>query len=75
MARSRRSRRLAVGVDQQVLETDLEAEMEDHLSCTKHTAEGRNHGNSLNGTRSKTVITEIGPVETDVSSLAPPLWC
>ena len=27
---------------------------------------GRNHGNSRNGVRSKTVLTEIGPVEIEV---------
>lgn len=50
----------------QVLETGLEVEMEDHLGYPKHAAEGRNGGNSRNGTRSKTVITEIGPIEIDV---------
>jgi putative transposase len=50
----------------QVLETGLEVEMEEHLGYAKHSAEGRNGGNSRNGTRSKTVITEIGPVELDV---------
>jgi transposase-like protein len=50
----------------QVLETGLEVEMEEHLGYPKHAVEGRNHGNSRNGTRSKTVITEIGPIELDV---------
>lgn len=50
----------------QVLETGLEVEMDEHLGYAKHAVEGRNHGNSGNGTRSKTVITEIGPVELDV---------
>lgn len=50
----------------QVLETGLEVEMEEHLGYPKHAAEGRNGGNSRNGTRSKTVITEIGPIEIDV---------
>ena len=50
----------------QVLETGLEVEMEEHLGYAKHSAEGRNGGNSRNGTRSKTVITEIGPIELDV---------
>ena len=40
--------------------------MEEHLGYPKHAAEGRNRGNSRNGTRSKTVITEIGPIELDV---------
>jgi putative transposase len=49
----------------QVLETGLEVELEEHLGYDKHAAEGRNGGNSRNGTRSKTVITEVGPVEID----------
>lgn len=50
----------------QVLETGLEVEMDEHLGYPKHASEGRNSGNSRNGTRSKTVITEIGPIELDV---------
>ena len=50
----------------QVLETGLEVEMEEHLGYPKHAVEGRNGGNSRNGTRSKTVITEIGPIELEV---------
>jgi putative transposase len=49
-----------------VLETALEAEMSDHLGYDKHHPAGRNHGNSRNGIRPKTVLTEIGPVEIDV---------
>ena len=40
--------------------------MSEHLGYDKHDPVGRNHGNSRNGTRSKTVLTEIGPVEIDV---------
>ena len=50
----------------QVLETGLEVEMEEHLGYPKHASEGRNHGNSRNGTRAKTVTTEIGPIELEV---------
>lgn len=57
---------LLADLTKQVLETGLEVEMDDHVGYPKHAAEGRNHGNSRNGTRSKTVITEIGPVEIDV---------
>lgn len=46
-----------------VLETALEAEMDEHLGYEKHDVSGRGSGNSRNGTRSKTVLTEIGPVE------------
>src|SRR5688572_17044376 len=49
-----------------VLETALEVEMTDHLGYDKHDPVGRNRGNSRNGVRSKTVLTEIGPVEIDV---------
>jgi transposase-like protein len=49
-----------------VLETALEEEMSAHLGYDKHAPEGRNRGNSRNGVRSKTVLTEIGPVEIDV---------
>jgi putative transposase len=49
------------------LETALEAEMTNHLGYDKHDPMGRNRGNSRNGVRSKTVLTEIGPVEIDVS--------
>jgi putative transposase len=49
-----------------VLETALEAEMSDHLGYDKHDPVGRNCGNSRNGVRSKTVLTEIGPVEVEV---------
>ncbi|WP_374108748.1 IS256 family transposase [Rhodococcus sp. I2R] len=59
-----------------VLETALDAEMTEHLGYERHDAAGRGSGNSRNGTRSKTVLTEIGPVEIDVprdldSSFAP----
>ncbi|MCZ4279045.1 MAG: IS256 family transposase [Rhodococcus sp. (in: high G+C Gram-positive bacteria)] len=59
-----------------VLETALDAEMTEHLGYEKHDAAGRGSGNSRNGTRSKTVLTEIGPVEIEVprdldSSFAP----
>ena len=49
-----------------VLETSLEVEMTDHLGYDRYAAVGRNRGNSRNGTRAKTVITEVGPVEIDV---------
>lgn len=49
-----------------VLETALDAEMTEHLGYDKHEAAGRGSGNSRNGTRSKTVLTEIGPVEIEV---------
>ena len=50
----------------QILETGLEVEMDEHLGYAKHDSTGRDGGNSRNGTRSKTVITEVGPVDIDV---------
>src|SRR5215211_2416564 len=49
-----------------VLETALDAEMAEHLGYDKHDQAGRGSGNSRNGTRAKTVFTEIGPVEIEV---------
>ena len=49
-----------------VLETALEAEMTQHRGYDKHDPMGRNGGNSRNGTRTKTVVTEIGPVDIEV---------
>jgi putative transposase len=53
-------------ITKRVLETGLEVELTDHLGYEKHSAEGRNGGNSRNGTRSKAVITDVGPVVLDV---------
>ena len=49
-----------------VLESALEGEITDHLGYEKHDVEGRNSGNSRNGTRAKTVLTDVGPVEVKV---------
>lgn len=57
---------LLADLTKRVLETGLEVEMSEHLGYDKHAAEGDGSGNSRNGTRSKTVITEIGPVALDV---------
>ena len=40
--------------------------MTEHLGYDKHAVEGRDGGNSRNGTRTKTVLTDIGPVDLDV---------
>ena len=50
-----------------VLETALEGEMEAHLGYPKHDPAGRDGGNSRNGTRPEIVLTDVGPVEIDVS--------
>src|SRR5579875_2893733 len=57
---------LLSGLTKSVLETALEAEMSEHLGYDKHEPAGRNGGNSRNGTRAKTALSEIGPVEIDV---------
>lgn len=49
-----------------VLESALEGELDDHLGYTPHDAAGRGSGNSRNGRRAKTVLTEAGPVEIEV---------
>ena len=54
------------GLTRQILETGLEVEMDEHLGDSRHDSAGRDGGNSRHGTRSKTVITEVGPVEIDV---------
>lgn len=57
---------LLTGLTKTVLETALEAELTDHLGYDKHDPAGRNGENSRNGTRAKTVLTELGPVEIEV---------
>ena len=60
----------AGGVLQQLtkrlLESALDGEITDHLGYDKHDPAGRGTGNSRNGTRSKTVLTDVGPVQVDV---------
>jgi putative transposase len=49
-----------------VFESALQGEMDEHLGYGKHDPAGRDGGNSRNGTRAKTVLTDIGPVELEV---------
>ena len=49
-----------------VVEGALEGEMDGHLGYSRHDPAGRDGGNSRNGHRAKTVITEAGPVEISV---------
>jgi putative transposase len=49
-----------------VLESSLEGELDAHLGYAKHDPVGRTGGNSRNGRRWKTVVTEVGPVEVEV---------
>src|ERR671932_1791267 len=48
------------------LEAALEAEMDEHLGYDKHDPAGRNGGNSRNGRRAKTLLTEVGPGDITV---------
>ena len=50
-----------------VIETALDEEMSEHLGYDKHEVAGRNGGNSRNGVRAKTVLTDnVGPIEISV---------
>ena len=49
-----------------VVEGALEGEMDDHLGYGKHDPAGRDGGNSRNGRRAKTVLTDTGPVQITV---------
>ncbi len=49
-----------------IVEGALEGELDDHLGYAKNDAEGRDGGNSRNGYRAKTVLTDTGPVEISV---------
>ena len=55
---------LLAGLTKRVLETALEAEMTEHLGYDKH--QPSTSENARNGTRSKTVLTEVGAVQIDV---------
>ena len=49
-----------------VIEGALEGELDDHLGYGKNDPAGRDGGNSRNGHRTKTVLTDTGPVEITV---------
>ena len=50
-----------------VIETALDEELAEHLGYDKHAIQGRGSGNSRNGTRTKTILTEhAGAVEIEV---------
>jgi transposase-like protein len=57
---------LLAGLTKTVLESALEAEMTEHVGYEPYDPAGHHSGNSRNGSRSKTVLTEIGPVELEV---------
>src|ERR1035438_5569608 len=49
-----------------VLESALEGEMDAHLGYARHDPAGNGSGNSRNGKRAKTVVTDVGPVQIEV---------
>lgn len=56
---------MLTGWTKQVLETALETKMSEHLGYGPHDPAGHHSGNSRNGTRAKTVQTEIGPLSIE----------
>ena len=57
---------LLQGLTKTVLESALEAELSEHLGYEPYDPAGHHSGNSRNGTRTKTINTDIGPIEIDV---------
>ena len=55
---------LLAGLTEQVLETALEVELTEHLGHERGAPKAG--ANERNGTRAKTVLTEVGPVQVDV---------
>ena len=56
-------------ITKSVLESALEQELSQHLGYDKHAAQGRNGGNSRNGNRTKTVLTDnAGEVRVEVGA-------
>jgi transposase-like protein len=49
-----------------VLESALDGEMDAHLGYARHDPAGNGSGNSRNGKRVKTVLTDVGPVQIEV---------
>jgi putative transposase len=61
---------LLTAMVRQVLQTGLNVELAEHLGYQPHAIEGRGTGNSRNGSYSKTVTTDVGPVLPFVSQAA-----
>jgi transposase-like protein len=57
---------LLQALTKRLLESALEGEITDHLGYEKHDDAGDGSGDSRNGRRTKTVLTDIGPVEIEV---------
>jgi putative transposase len=57
---------LLAQLTKRLVESALEGEITDHLGYDRHDPAGRDGGNSRNGHRSKTVLTEVGPMQIEV---------
>lgn len=57
---------LLAALTKRIIESAAEGEMDVHLGYAKHEPAGRDGGNSRNGARAKTVLTDIGPVEVTI---------
>jgi transposase-like protein len=57
---------LLAGVTKRVVESALDAELTDHLGYERHERIPNGQTNARNGTTSKTLHTDIGPVTVDV---------
>ena len=57
---------LLAQLTKRIIESAAEGEMDVHLGYAKHDPAGRDGGNSRNGARAKTVLTDIGPVEVAI---------
>jgi putative transposase len=57
---------LLAQLTKRIIESAAEGEMDVHLGYAKHDPAGRDGGNSRNGARAKTVLTDIGPVEVTI---------
>ena len=57
---------LLAQLTKRIIESAAEGEMDVHLGYAKHDGAGRDGGNSRNGARAKTVLTDIGPVEVTI---------
>src|SRR5919112_3314270 len=57
---------LLAQLTKRLVESALEGELTDHLGYDRHDAAGRDGGDSRNGHRAKTVLTDVGPVQVEV---------
>lgn len=57
---------LLAQLTKRLIESALDGEMTDHVGYERHDPAGRGSGNSRNGTRAKTVLTDVGPVQIEV---------